>query len=147
MTSVSSANAAPILLRVAAPAAPRSVEGVQEAAALAAATHERPPALANAAPAKPEEASFSTSATANANSAAAASKADLTRQVHELQSKMDKLNPALAFVVDQESGRATIQLTDRSTKEVIQQFPSEAAIRISMALEHYQKGKLISLKA
>jgi uncharacterized FlaG/YvyC family protein len=65
--------------------------------------------------------------------------------VHALQDKMNKLNPALAFVVDQDSGRALIQLTDRATKEVIQQFPTEAAMQISKALDRYQKGQLIHL--
>ena len=73
--------------------------------------------------------------------ASAISKAELALQVHDLQVKMDKLNPALAFVVDQTSGRALIQLTDRNTKEVIQQFPTAAAMQISKALE---KGQLIN---
>ncbi len=59
---------------------------------------------------------------------------------------MDKLNPALAFVLDQGSGRTMIQLTDRATQEVVQQFPSEAALQISKALDSYQKGQLIHLK-
>jgi uncharacterized FlaG/YvyC family protein len=58
---------------------------------------------------------------------------------------MDKLNPALAFLVDEDSGKAVIQLTDRATKEVIQQFPTEAALQISKALDRFQKGQLIHL--
>jgi len=77
--------------------------------------------------------------------AAPVPKAELTRQVQALQSKMDRLNPALAFVVDQDSGKAVIQLTDRATKEVIQQFPTEAALHISKALDRFQKGQLIDL--
>jgi flagellar protein FlaG len=72
-------------------------------------------------------------------------KAELTRQVQALQAKMDKLNPALAFLVDEDSGKAVIQLTDRATKEVIQQFPTEAALQISKALDRFQKGQLIHL--
>ena len=74
----------------------------------------------------------------------ALSKEEVARQVHALQAKMDKLNPALAFVVDEDSGRALIQLTDRATKEVILQFPSEAALQISKALDQFQKGQLVS---
>ena len=74
----------------------------------------------------------------------AISKAELALQVHDLQVKMDKLNPALAFVVDQTSGRALIQLTDRNTKEVIQQFPTAAAMQISKALDRFEKGQLIN---
>ncbi len=72
------------------------------------------------------------------------SKEEVAKQVHELQAKMEKLNPALAFVVDQDSGRALIQLTDRATKEVILQFPTEAALQISKALDQFQKGQLLS---
>ena len=72
------------------------------------------------------------------------SKEELASQVHELQVKMDKLNPALAFVVDSASGRAMIQLTDRSTNEVIQQFPSEAVMQISKVLDRFEKGQLVS---
>ena len=75
------------------------------------------------------------------------SKAELDAQVHDLQVKMDKLNPALAFVLDQSSGRALIQLTDRITKEVIQQFPSAAALQISKALDRFEKGQLINKTA
>jgi flagellar protein FlaG len=74
----------------------------------------------------------------------ALSKEEVARQVQALQAKMDKLNPALAFVVDEDSGRALIQLTDRTTKEVILQFPSEAALQISKALDQFQKGQLIN---
>jgi uncharacterized FlaG/YvyC family protein len=75
------------------------------------------------------------------------SKAELATQVHDLQVKMDKLNPALAFVLDQTTGRALIQLTDRNTKEVIQQFPTAAAIQISKALDRFEKGQLINKTA
>jgi flagellar protein FlaG len=76
--------------------------------------------------------------------AKALSKEELASQVQALQAKMDKLNPALAFVVDQTTGKALIQLTDRATKEVILQFPSEAALQITRALDRFQKGQLVS---
>ena len=75
------------------------------------------------------------------------SKTDLTKQLHELQVKMDKLNPALAFVVDQSSGRVLIQLTDRVTKEVILQFPTATTLQIGKALDRFEKGQLINRTA
>ena len=57
---------------------------------------------------------------------------------------MDKLNPALSFVLDHGSGRTLIQLTDRDTNEVIQQYPSQATLQISKALDQFQKGQLLS---
>jgi flagellar protein FlaG len=100
--------------------------------------------LESAKPAAPEKTS------AKPNSAAstkAVSKSELASQVLDLQAKMDKLNPALAFVLDQNSGRAVIQLTDRTTKEIIQQFPSAAAIQISKALDRFENGKLLNKTA
>ena len=66
------------------------------------------------------------------------------QQVADLQSKMAKLNPELTFVLEKGSGRAVIQLMDRTTKEVIQQFPSEAAMQISKELDRYANGKLVN---
>jgi flagellar protein FlaG len=77
----------------------------------------------------------------------ALSESDLASQVQDLQVKMDKLNPALAFVLDQTTGRALIQLTDRTTKEIIQQFPTAAALQISKALDRFEKGQLINKTA
>ena len=110
-----------------------------------------PPVAARAAPASVPlaaklaagEAPVATPEAAKPTPEAALSKDELAQAVQLLQAKMDKLNPALAFVLDQDSGRAMIQLTDRATKEVIQQFPSEAAMRIAKALDHFEKGKLV----
>ena len=70
-------------------------------------------------------------------------KAELDRQLQDLQLKMDKLNPALSFVLDPSSGRAVIQLTDRNTKELIQQFPAQAALQIAKALDRFEKGVVV----
>lgn len=79
--------------------------------------------------------------------AAVLSEEELARQVHAMQDKMDKLNPALAFVVDKDTGKALIQLTDRATKEVILQFPTEAALQITRALDRFAKGQLVNRTA
>ena len=74
-------------------------------------------------------------------------KQELDRQVHELQARMDKLNPDLAFVLDQDSGRTLLQLTDKATKEVILQYPTQATLQIAKALDQFQKGQLLSKQA
>lgn len=149
MSSVLSANSAFSTSRVVAPVPLRPVDGVAAAArdgTSALPTANSPTAGVAASSGASASSSASTSSTpANAKPATALSKAELASQVHALQAKMDKLNPALAFVVDEDSGRALIQLTDRATKEVIQQFPTEAAMQISKALDRYQKGQLINL--
>ena len=87
-------------------------------------------------------------ASANANAHASGNtEAILQSEIKELQVKMDKLNPELAFIIDQDSGKTTIQLTDRTTKEVIQQFPTEAAKQISKALDRFVKGQLVNKQA
>jgi flagellar protein FlaG len=114
---------------------------------VARATDGVPPVQADAKPAAPVAKTDKPVARAPVSTSTAdfLSKEELATQVQALQVKMDRLNPALAFVVDPSSGRALIQLTDRTTKEVIQQFPTEAAMQISKALDHFQKGHLLHL--
>lgn len=129
--SAISANSLPAsLIRAPLPSTPRSMKAVLVAEAEAQAKKNRE----TTGTAKPVE----------QTTAKSISKEEIASQVHELQAKMDKLNPALAFVVDSASGRAMIQLTDRSTNEVIQQFPSEAVMQISKVLDRFEKGQLVS---
>ena len=65
----------------------------------------------------------------------------------DMQSKISQVAPELQFSVDQQSGRTVIMLTNMTTHEIIQQFPSEAALQISAELDRYEKGRLINLKA
>ncbi len=101
------------------------------------------PPLPAAAPPRPETASTTTSS-ANAK---VLTPAELQSAIYALQVKMDKLNPALSFVVDQSTGHTLIQLTDRETKEVIQQFPSEVALQIARAIDRFAKGMLVDRTA
>jgi flagellar protein FlaG len=137
MTAVSSAPSLSSLIRVAQPVAPRPAEGTVSVKSSAAVVNE----------ASKTAHTVNEAQNATKSPASSLSKEEVASQVHDLQLKMDKLNPALAFTVDQSSGRALIQLTDRITKEVIKQFPTEAAIQISKALDRFQKGQLVSRKA
>ena len=38
-------------------------------------------------------------------------------------------------------------MTDKHTKEVVWQFPSEEAIKLAKAMDQYQKGQVLSRKA
>jgi flagellar protein FlaG len=138
MTAVSSSVLVSSLSHAVLPAASRAV-GAGEKLSQA----QKADALSNATEKPQVQASDSSKQTAK-TLASSLSKEDLAKQVHELQAKMDKLNPALAFVVDQDSGRALIQLTDRATKEVILQYPSQAALEISKALDRFAKGQLVN---
>ena len=67
--------------------------------------------------------------------------------LNDMQSKISQVAPELQFSVDQQCGRTVIMLTNMTTHEIIQQFPSEAALQISAELDRYEKGRLINLKA
>jgi flagellar protein FlaG len=101
------------------------------------------PTTPAASPPRPEPSSTDTS-TANSK---VLTPAELQSAIYALQVKMDKLNPALSFVVDQSTGHTLIQLTDRETKEVIQQFPSDVALQIARAIDRFQKGMLVDRTA
>jgi flagellar protein FlaG len=141
MALVSSTPWPPVLTRLALPLAPRQGEG---AAAPVAVVNSVPPTATLEALAQDGAPAVNPTRPPSSTPVKALSKEELDRQVHDLQVKMDKLNPALAFVLDPDSGRALLQLTDRATKEVILQFPSQAALQISKALDQFQKGQLIS---
>ena len=142
MPAITSTPASPGLIRQALPLPARSGE---EGPAAVAEPRNTLPGLGLAKPGAPLQPGPLEASKAAANAPSNnLSKEEVASQVRELQTKIDKLNPALAFVVDEASGRALIRLTDRATKEVILQFPTEAALQISKALDQFQKGQLIS---
>ena len=57
---------------------------------------------------------------------------------------MAQLNPELTYVVNPSGGEPMIQLMDRATNQVIQQFPSEAAVQITKELDRFENGKVIN---
>lgn len=72
---------------------------------------------------------------------------ELHDAVSSIQSKISALSPELEFSIDKTSGRSVVTVTEQSTNNVIWQFPSEAAIEISKALDVFQKGALLHRKA
>ena len=74
-------------------------------------------------------------------------------QRQNLQSSIDALNEfikpqntSLEFSIDDESGTVVVKVTDKETKEVIKQFPSEEALELAKALDKL-KGLLVQQKA
>ena len=72
---------------------------------------------------------------------------ELKKLVSDIQSKIPVVSKELRFSVDQESGRSVVTLTDRATKEVLWQVPSEVAMRISKELDQFLKGTLVNRQA
>lgn len=74
---------------------------------------------------------------------------DAPASMDELQDAVGKLNasiPAssqgLEFSIDEDSKRTVVKLVDLTTKEVVRQYPSEEALRISKSLDGF-KGMLV----
>jgi flagellar protein FlaG len=58
--------------------------------------------------------------------------------VKHLESFVSITRADISFSVDEASGVQVVKVTDRQSKEVIRQFPSEEAIRIAQALYQLQ---------
>jgi flagellar protein FlaG len=78
---------------------------------------------------------------------AALSSDELKNLASEIQRKVSAISSDLQFSVDQETGKDLIRVTDRTTKKIVWQFPSEEALNITKALDQYQKGVMLNRKA
>lgn len=58
--------------------------------------------------------------------------------VKRLESFVSIARADISFSIDEASGVQVVKITDRQSKEVIRQFPSEEAIRIAQALDKLQ---------
>jgi len=76
-----------------------------------------------------------------------ASEEEIQRATEDLKQRVQTLAPELQFSVDQTSGRAIIKFTDRATKEVIRQFPSEEALALTRAMDQFQRGLIFNRQA
>lgn len=67
--------------------------------------------------------------------------------VDSINASLRQANKSLEFSVDPDTKKSVIKLVDQETGDVIRQFPSADAMKISIALEHIQKGLLLTQKA
>jgi flagellar protein FlaG len=58
----------------------------------------------------------------------------LQKIVAEMQTQLAGANSDLEFSVDKDSGRSVVKVTERATKEVVWQFPSDQALQVSKEL-------------
>jgi flagellar protein FlaG len=72
---------------------------------------------------------------------------ELKNLASEMQRKVSAISSDLQFSVDKETGKDLIRVTDRTTKKIVWQFPSEEALNITRALDQYQKGVMLNRKA
>ena len=108
-----------------------------------------PPAVAThtVAPASITPAKQAAANAAPQSAKVALSSDELKNLASEIQRKVSAISSDLQFSVDQETGKDLIRVTDRTTKKVVWQFPSEDALHITKALDQYQKGVMLNRKA
>lgn len=70
---------------------------------------------------------------------------NLQDSVEALNEFIKPQNTSLEFSIDDESGTVVVKVTDKETKEVIKQFPSEEALELAKALDKL-KGLLVQQK-
>lgn len=70
----------------------------------------------------------------------------MQRISEELQRRVNDLAPELQFTVEQSNGQSVMQFMDRTTNEVIRQFPSKETIQIGKALDNFERGLMINRK-
>ncbi|MBE0471597.1 MAG: flagellar protein FlaG [Methyloprofundus sp.] len=54
-----------------------------------------------------------------------------------MNQRFDQLNIGLMFSVDQDTRTAVVKLVDKSTDEVVRQFPTEQSLRMVQAIQNY----------
>ena len=91
----------------------------------------------------PQQAVTHTGSTASAQY----SNSELQSAVDKLNSAMGKSNVNLTFSIDKNTKQTVIKVIDSKTGDTIKQFPSEEAIAISKAIDHFQNGLLVKQKA
>lgn len=69
----------------------------------------------------------------------------LQKLVDTMQTKAKSAGSDLQFSIDQDSGRSIVKVTERSSKDVIWQFPSEQALQVTKELDRFQS--MLSRKA
>ena len=62
---------------------------------------------------------------------------ELRKLVVDMQTRLSGTNANLVFSVDQDSGRSVVKVTERTTNEVIWQFPTDQALQVSKELGRY----------
>ena len=67
---------------------------------------------------------------------------ELKEAVGKLNANMQANGRSLEFSIDEDSKRTVVKLIDVSTKEVVRQYPTEEALRISKSLDSFM-GRLI----
>lgn len=92
--------------------------------------------------------------TAGSGAATAAAPVETPPTPEELKSVVSKINLALQqanrnleFSIDTDANQTVVKLMDKTTGEMIRQFPSEATLALSRSIEQSQHGLLVQKRA
>jgi flagellar protein FlaG len=61
----------------------------------------------------------------------------LQTQVDDVNSKLNQLGVGLAFSVDENTQSSVVQVVDKTTDEVIKQYPNEGSLKIMKNIQDY----------
>jgi flagellar protein FlaG len=62
---------------------------------------------------------------------------ELTNQADQLNQQLDRLGQSIAFSVDENSQFSVVKVVDKTTDEIIRQFPSEGSLKIMKNIQSY----------
>ena len=62
---------------------------------------------------------------------------ELSGKAEQLNQQMKLLGQSLAFTVDETTNSSVVKVVDKTTDEVIRQFPSEGSLRIMQNIQNY----------
>lgn len=72
----------------------------------------------------------------------------LQSQVDSVNNRLDELGIGVAFAVDQTTNASVVKLIDKTTEEVLKQFPNEGSLRMMKNIQDYletvQKGGAVN---
>lgn len=63
--------------------------------------------------------------------------AQVQEQVHDVNLKLEKMGLGMAFSVDENTKSSVVRVIDKTTDEVIKQFPSEDSLRVMKNIQEY----------
>jgi flagellar protein FlaG len=62
---------------------------------------------------------------------------ELSEKAEQLNQQMKLLGQSLAFSVDESTNESVVKVVDKTTDEVIRQFPTEGSLRIMQNIQNY----------
>jgi flagellar protein FlaG len=75
------------------------------------------------------------------------SPAEINKAVQKLQTSANLTKGDIEFSTDQDSGRSVVKVVDRTTKDILMQFPSKQALELAKNIENTSSGTLVNQKA